>query len=466
MTKPKSKKGVDILLGSPTKAIISLAIPTMVASSLNSIYNLADLFWVAGLGGEALAAVGFCFPFVFISLALSRGLGIGGGSAISRFIGAKDQEGANTAASITMQMAVVVGVVSSLLLIWLAPFLLAVMGAEGEVLRLASLYARITFGGMVLVIFTQTAIAILRSQSEAKGAMRVMVFGSLFNIVAAPVFIYLFGWGVAGAAIATVMADALIVAIITLRMLRPARSFVKIRFYGVPWRRDILLDILRVGIPSMAAMGGTLIMNFCVTIIAAMAGGAETVAIFVVGRRIINLTTMPMLGFVSAVTAVCGAWYGANNYVNFRKAYLSTIWMSFTLQVALSVLLFIFAYYVARIFTWGEYDLALVLGLMVYLRIVPWMNPPSGIGWVTAAMFQGVGMGFIAMIMNLSRTAVLSVLCIWFMVVVLDMGRLGLWWGFVVGAILYLPIAVGFGFWFLHKNRHGFVNNRYANKQD
>lgn len=453
-------------MGKPARAVVSLAVPTMVASSLHSVYNLADLFWVAGLGGDALAAVGFCFPFVFVGLTLSRCLGIGGGSAVSRFIGAGDMVGANTAASIVMQLSVIVGVLASLLLVLFAPFFLARMGAAGEVLRLASLYARISFSGTLFLIFSQTAIAILRSAGEAKGAMKVMLLGSLINIVVDPVFIYGFKLGVAGAALASLLADFVIVAIITRQVLMRGQAFVKIHLNGVPWRRDVVADVFRVGIPSMAAMGGTMVMSFCVTIIAAFAGGAETVAIYIVGRRIINLATMPMQGFASAATAVCGAWYGADNYPNFREAYFAAVGMAFGVQVVLSGLIFIFALYIARLFTWGESDPALVLGLIVYLRIVPWMNPATSIGWITAAMFQGVGMGVTAMIMNITRTAVLSVLSIWFMVVILELGRLGLWWGFVVGAVIYLPMAVSFGTWFLSKNRHGFVNNRYALKKD
>lgn len=461
MAKYTSTKGVETLLGPPAKAIVALAIPTMVASSVHSIYNLADMFWVAGLGSNALAAVGFSFPFMMVGIAISRCFGTGGGSAVSRRIGAKDYDGASATASIVIQASLIVGLLVSLALVLFTPFLLNKMGAEGEVLRQAALYSRITYSSTIFIIFMQTAIAILRGEGAAKGAMKIMMLGSIFNIIADPILIYGLNMGVAGAALGTFLANLLIALVITWKMCLRKSSFVQIKLWGVKWRRNILWDIARVGVPSMAAMGGTMVMSFCVTIIAAYAGGPETVAIYIVGRRIINLATMPIYGFANAATAVCGAWYGANDHVNFRKAYLYAVYIALGVQLVLTSAIFVFALYIARAFTWGENNPELVLGLIVYLRIVPWMNPVASVGWVTAAMFQGVGKGFTAMIMNIMRTAVLTVLGICIFVFIFELGRLGLWWGFIFGAVIYLPFAVGFGRWYLQRNRNGFINNEY-----
>ncbi|MDD4250209.1 MAG: MATE family efflux transporter, partial [Methanosarcina sp.] len=83
----KVTEGVDVLLGDPKKAVVKLSIPIIVAMSVQTIYSLTDTFWVAGLGADALAAVGFAFPFFVIQMALTGGLGVGGGAAISRRIG-------------------------------------------------------------------------------------------------------------------------------------------------------------------------------------------------------------------------------------------------------------------------------------------------------------------------------------------------------------------------------------------
>ncbi|MEE9592197.1 MAG: MATE family efflux transporter, partial [Thermoplasmata archaeon] len=94
-------QGVQTLLGDPKRAIIRLALPMIAAFSLQTIYNFVDAIWVAGLGPDALAAVGFFFPFYFIALAIGLGIGTGGGAASSRRIGSRDREGAGRVGSHT-----------------------------------------------------------------------------------------------------------------------------------------------------------------------------------------------------------------------------------------------------------------------------------------------------------------------------------------------------------------------------
>jgi Na+-driven multidrug efflux pump len=96
-TPQNSTKGVQILLGDPKKAIFKLALPMIIAMSVNTIYNLVDALWVSGLEG-GLKAVGFFFPFLFMAMAIAVGIGTGGGAAISRRIGAKDKTGADNVA--------------------------------------------------------------------------------------------------------------------------------------------------------------------------------------------------------------------------------------------------------------------------------------------------------------------------------------------------------------------------------
>ena len=100
--------GVQTLLGDPKKAIITLAIPMIIAMSITTLNNLTDAIWVSGIGASALAAVGFVFPFFFMTLAIASGLGIGGGSAISRYIGSNDKKGADSVTVHTLIIMVII----------------------------------------------------------------------------------------------------------------------------------------------------------------------------------------------------------------------------------------------------------------------------------------------------------------------------------------------------------------------
>ena len=120
-TPPPTSEGVQTLLGNPKKAIIKLSIPMIVAMSVHTLYNFVDGLWVAGLGPDALSAVGFFFPFFFLIMALSAGIGVGGSSAVSRMIGAKDKNKADAIAAHTMVLMAIAALVLALPFFIFAP---------------------------------------------------------------------------------------------------------------------------------------------------------------------------------------------------------------------------------------------------------------------------------------------------------------------------------------------------------
>ncbi|MEA1998770.1 MAG: MATE family efflux transporter, partial [Euryarchaeota archaeon] len=122
-------EGVKTLLGDPKKAILKLSLPMIVAMSAQTIYNLVDAIWVSGLGADALAAIGFVFPFFFAAMALSTGLGVGGGSAISRMIGARDKGGADNVAVHTIVMMLLLAVLFTIPFVVFAEDVFILIGA-------------------------------------------------------------------------------------------------------------------------------------------------------------------------------------------------------------------------------------------------------------------------------------------------------------------------------------------------
>src|SRR5512133_2292108 len=204
----KVTEGVGILLGDPEKAVIKLSIPIIVAMAVQTIYSLTDTFWVAGLGADALAAVGFAFPFFVIQMALTSGLGVGGGAAISRRIGARDKAGADNVAVHTFVIMLVFTVALTVIGLALVRDLFVYSGA-GETTPLGVAYARVIFAGSFVFFFTNVSNSILRSEGDSKRSMQSMVLGSLLNVVLDPIFIYVLGMGVAGAALATVLSFAI-----------------------------------------------------------------------------------------------------------------------------------------------------------------------------------------------------------------------------------------------------------------
>jgi len=173
----KETEGVKALLGDPKKAIIKLALPMILAMSVQTIYNLVDAIWVSGLGADALAAVGFVFPIFFIAMALSTGLGMGAGSAISRRIGAKDKEGADNVAVHSLIITLLLAVAFTIPLFVFAENIFVLIGA-GKTVGLTVDYGQIIFAGSIFIFFTSVSNAILRGEGDAKRAMYAMMLGA------------------------------------------------------------------------------------------------------------------------------------------------------------------------------------------------------------------------------------------------------------------------------------------------
>ncbi|MCK5258223.1 MAG: MATE family efflux transporter, partial [Thermoplasmatales archaeon] len=155
----KETEGIKTLLGEPKKAVLKLAIPMIIAMSATTIYNLVDALWVSGFGADffsaadvtevgtgALAAVGFVLPFFMMIMAISTGLGVGGGSAISRRIGAKDKEGADNVAIHTMIITMLAAIVFTLALFFFADRIFVSIGTT-ESAGMAVSYGKVIFAG-------------------------------------------------------------------------------------------------------------------------------------------------------------------------------------------------------------------------------------------------------------------------------------------------------------------------------
>jgi len=244
-------KGVKILEGDPKKAIIKLAVPMIVAMSVQTLYQLIDTFWVSGLGADALAAMGFVFPFFFISMALSNGLGIGGGAAISRKIGARDKVGADNVAVHTIIMMLLLVLIFTIPFYVFAPQIFSLAGA-GRTTDLAVAYARVIFLGSIVIFFTNVANSILRAEGDSNRAMKAMIYGAVLNIVLDPIFIYTFKMGIAGAAWATLLSLAVSSVMMLNWLFFRKDTFVSFDFKDFSFERNIVNDIFRITIPASA----------------------------------------------------------------------------------------------------------------------------------------------------------------------------------------------------------------------
>lgn len=441
---PPTTKGVQTLLGNPKKAIIKLSIPMIVAMSVHTLYNFVDGLWVAGLGPDALSAVGFFFPFFFLIMALSAGIGVGGSAAISRMIGAKDKKNADAVASHTMVLMVIAAIVLALPFFIFAPTIFARLGA-GPVTTMAGEYARIIFGGTLIIFFGQVTSALLRGEGDVKRAMTVMMISSGLNIILDPIFIYLLKLGVAGAAWATMISICFSSGYLFYWFFIKKDTYVSITFRGFRFRKAILSEILKVGIPVSFQQMTMSIAMLILNLIAVKAGGTDGVAIFTTGWRVVLFATLPLYGIATAVVSVTGAAFGGKAFKKLDIGYMYAIKIGVVIELVMAVITFILAPQIAWLFTFTQESIRIRADLINFLRIMCIFYPAVSPGMLSSAMFQGTGKGTYSLAVTFTRTILLGIPLAYCFAVILGLQLTGLWWGVVLGNSLGATIAFTWG---------------------
>ncbi len=437
-------EGVRILTGEPEKAILKLSAPIMVSNLVFTLYNFADGVWVSGIGAEALSAIGLFMPLFFMFVSLSLGLGIGTSSAISRKIGADDKHGADNVATHSLIMAAVLAI-AILSSYFRLDQILALLGAGGKVLEEALAYGRIIVAGSVFLVFNNVAVGILNGEGNTKRSMYANVAGSLLNIVLDPVFIYGMGLGIAGAAYASVLSMAFTSLLMVYWMLYNSKTYVRVSFARFRPSRKIVLDILRVGLPSAFSM---LTMSITLIFINAMivrVSDADGIAVFTSAWRTVHFGFIPLFGFSGAGTAVIGAAFGARNIEKLERAYMYAIKLAVIIELAIVVVFISLAENLAVFFTYSEASVRIYTSLVETLRVLPVFLIFAPLGIMTVSLFQGIGRGENGFAVTFLRTVVFQLSFAYIFAFVLSLGFYGIIYGVVLGNILASLVAFAWG---------------------
>jgi len=428
-------KGVRTLLGDPRKAVIKLSGPMMIAMLVQSLYNIVDGIWVAGLGSEALAAIGLFFPLFMIILSLANGIGVGGSSAISRKIGANDRNKADSAAIHTLIIGLLIGL---LITITIYPFLenlFVAIGAKGDVIPMVVKYSRVLVGGSLILIFSNIVSGILRGEGDMKRTMLAMVTGSVINIILDPLFIYTLKMGIAGAAWATLLSITLTSALMFSWLFIKKNTYVSFHFRGFRFNGKIIREILRVGIPASFAQLSMALAMFFLNMIIVKIAGSNGIAVFTSAWRIMLIGIVPLTGIAIGVTAVTGASYGARDIEKLNTAYLYAIKIGVLMELGVVVFIFILAPQISWLFTYSNNASHLAPALTQAMRWLVWFLPGVPLGMLTSSMFQGIGQGEKSLAVTILRTIVFQLFFSYLFGISLHFGIVGVWAGIILGNI-------------------------------
>lgn len=426
---------IEMITGDPKKAIIKLSIPMMLSMLLIMLYNIADSIWVAGIGAEALAALGFITPLFMVLVGLGGGIGAGANSLIARNIGAKDFDQANNAGLHAIVLCIIISVVFTVLMLLFLPMLLELMGA-GDSIGYALDYGYIIFAALFIFVYSGVASAIFRSEGDMKRATIAIAVTAVMNIVLDPIFIYVLNMGIVGAAWATVLSATLSCLVMSYWIWGKKDLFLDLSPKNFSFQGKIMIDELQVAIPSTLE---NIIFSALAIIINGMlvaASGTTAVAVYTASMRIVQMAMIPLIGMGTAVLTVAGVAYGARNYENLKTSHSYSIKLGFALSIALGALMYIFSHQIAAVFSYTSASASLAPEIATAISILSLFVLAVPHGMMSAMVFQGVGKGIYSLIITLLRSLILEGVFAYIFCFVFGWGVIGVYSGVLLGCFV------------------------------
>lgn len=432
MTKTEN---IELITGDPKKAIVKLAAPMIVAMLLLTFYNLADSIWVAGIGPDALAAIGFISPLYMVVIGLGTGIGAGANSLIARYIGSKDYSQASNAALHSLLITVIISAASTVIFLVFMDPILILMGA-GDALEIAGQYSSILFGFIFVFVYINVLSSIFRSEGDMKRGTIPIVAAAILNIILDPIFIYVFGWGISGAGWATVFSATLSCIVMSYWVWGKKDMFLDLSFKNFKYQSSLLYDIMYVALPStieniMFSALGVIINNMLVVV-----DGTSAVAVYTAALRMIQVAQIPLNGIATALLTVSGVSYGALNYKNLKTAYSYSIKLGFSILVVLGALMFIFSPQLASLFAYTAASASLSTDISNAISILVFFLLSIPLGTLSSLMFQGVGKGLHSLFITMLKSLVSECILAYIFGFVLGWGVFGIYLGIIVGAFV------------------------------
>ena len=431
-----ANENVELMRGEPEIAIRKLAIPIMISMLLTASYNIVDGIWVAGLGQAAIAGIGFVTPIFMILNGFSVGLGNGATSSISRAVGARNHEGASKSATHSLLIFLVASILLTLIFLIIQEPLLIAYGASGQSLVEGIKYGTPLFMGLFAFMFANGGSGILRGEGDMKRAMYAIIVSVILNFILDPIFIYVLNLGSAGASLATIMSSIGSAIVIMYWILIKKDTYVDVTFKGFKFESHIARDILKVGIPSSLDMlMMSIAMSFYLIFISSV-GGEYGIAAFTSGQRLYLFGIMPLTAVGSAVAAVSGSSYGANNWEYLSRTHTYGTKFAMIIAIAILLILVIFAPQLSMIFAYTPETAPLIPEITNFLRIASFGLLLVGIGMPSSFMYQGIGRGTTSLVWTIIRELIFTVSFTYIFGIMLNWGLTGIWVGLAIGRIL------------------------------
>lgn len=437
------KSRLDAFIAAPRKALWTLAMPVMIGMSVQTTYMLADMYFVGQVSADALAALAFNMPLVFLGIGVVFGLGAGVTSVVARAIGERDKARADSSAEHAVFLGLTVAVVFTVIALSWGEGLLALLGVPDHLMELASGYFRIIATGYVFMVLSVFFRSILTGEGDTMTPVAIQAGGTLLNIALDPLFIFTFGLGVEGAAIATVISQALSALAFVYLLFFREHAYVTFELEHFRYDSLILSGIFKVGAPAsfafvVMALGGVVFNRILV------AYSELTVAAFQVGTRIDHIFLLPVVALAAGLMTLVGMFHGARRPDLVRGIIVYAMGCSVLTAVVTGVVFFFVAPQLVAVFTDNRTIAEVGAG---YLRVGVFAYPCISVIMLTGRALQGLGDGSPVLVLSLLRVVLISGPLSYVFVFRMHKPVEWVWYAIVVGMVLTAVIALA---WLRH----------------
>ncbi len=373
------------LTGSLMGHVVRMSLTTSIGLMAIFAVDFVDMVFISMLGNDALAAaIGYAGTLLFFTNAINIGLSIAAGALVARSLGAGEPDRARSFGSSVAAMGIITGLLISALVLAKVGVFLSALGADGEVLRLATRYVSIILPTMCVMSFAMVAMAVLRAHGDARRSMMATIYGGVVNAVLDPILIFGVGLGLDGAAIASVLARLTMLVAALLPALRVHQGFSR------PTPGQIVQDfgaVRKIAGPAVLTNVATPIGNAIVVREIADYGTDAVAGMAVIGR-LMPVAFSVIFALSGAIGPIIGQNYGAGQYDRVRSAFLAGVKFTAAYVLIMAAVLFLLRAPIADLFDAQGETRALIYLFCGPLALASFFN---GVIFVTNASFNNLG---------------------------------------------------------------------------
>lgn len=374
-------KEVDLGVTPVKRLLFVLAVPAITSQVVNALYNMVDRVYIGHIPGEgaaALTGVGICFPIIMIVSAFAYLMGMGGAPRASIFMGKQDKETAEKILGNCFGALVITAAILTILLLLFNEPLLYLFGASENTIGYAGAYLTIYALGTVFVQATLGLNAFISAQGFAKVSMMTVVIGAVTNIVLDPILIFICHMGVRGAAVATVISQA-ISALWAFQFLRGKKTMLRLKKEHLRLQRQILLPCIGLGVAPFVMMSTESLLTLCFNTSLLKYGGDLAVGAMTILASVMQFAMMPMQGLTQGGQPIISYSFGAGNMDRLKQAVKLQVFCCFIYAAAVWALSELAPQMFAGIFT-SDPELAefTAWGLRIYMATSVLMGLQAG----------------------------------------------------------------------------------------